>query len=127
MKNLNGLSKNRQVCLVFNPNRKSSAILGRSFSLTQNGFCVSALLNTQKTAVTIQRGQKLGYDLLLNTEYQRSVNLKRFKVTECPLHANQGCFLKRINELKSFKKLFSMKSETDDGLSCCSYFYERPT
>ena len=35
MKNLNELSNNRQVCVVPNPNSKSSAILGRSFSLTQ--------------------------------------------------------------------------------------------
>ena len=33
-RNLNELSDNRQVCLVLNPNSKSSAILGRSFSLT---------------------------------------------------------------------------------------------
>ena len=29
--------------------------------------------------------------------------------------------------MKSSKKLFSMKSETDDGLSSCSNFPERPT
>ena len=37
------------------------------------------------------------------------------------------CILKRISELKSSQKLFSMKSETDDGLSNCSVFSERPT
>ena len=42
----------RQVCLVPNPNSKSSAILGRSFSLTQSGLCVSVLLNTEATTVT---------------------------------------------------------------------------
>ena len=36
MRNLNELSNDRQVCLVPNPNSKSSAILGRSFSLTQS-------------------------------------------------------------------------------------------
>ena len=35
--------------------------------------------------------------------------------------------LKRVNELKYSRKLFSMKSETDDGLSSCSNFPERPT
>ena len=35
--------------------------------------------------------------------------------------------LKRVNEMISSKKLFSMKSETDDGLSTCSSFPERPT
>ena len=54
-------------------------------------------------------------------------NLKKFYVTKCPLHANQECIMKRVNELKSSRKLFSMKSETDDGLSSCSNFPERPT
>ena len=53
--------------------------------------------------------------------------MKKFDVTKCPLHANQECILKRVKEFKSSKKLFSMKSETDDGLSSCSNFPERPT
>ena len=127
MRNLNELSNDRQVCLVPNPNSKSSAILGRSFSLTQSGLCVSVLLNTEKTTVTKQRGKKLGYALPLNTDFQSVENLKKFDVKKCPLHANQECILKRVNELKSSKKLFSMKSETNDGLSSCSNFPERPT
>ena len=67
IKNPNKLSNDRQVCLVPNPNSKSSAILGRSFSLTQSGLCVNMLLNTEATTVTIQRGKKLGYALSLNT------------------------------------------------------------
>ena len=51
--------------------------------------------------------------------------MKNFKVAECPLHANQDCILKRI--IESFKKLFSMKSETDDGRVSCSNFPERST
>ena len=124
MRNLNELSNDRQVCLVPNPNSKSSAILGRSFSLTQSGLCVSVLLNTEATTVTIQRGKKLGYALPLNTDFQSVENLKKFDVTKCPLHANQECIMKRVNELKSSRKLFSMKSETDDGLSSCSNFPE---
>ena len=81
---------------------------------------MSVLLNTEATTVTIQRGKKLGYAFPLNTEFQSVENLKVFDVTKCPLH--QECILKRINELKSSKKLFSMKSETDDGLSSCSNF-----
>ena len=53
--------------------------------------------------------------------------LEKVDVTKCPLHANQECIMKRVNELKSSRKLFSMKSETDDGLSSCSNFPERPT
>ena len=127
MRNLNEISNDRQVCLVLNPKSKSSAILGRSFSLTQSGLCVSVLLNTEATTVTIQRGKKLGYALPLNTEFQSVEILKKFDVTKCPLHANQECILKRVNELKSSRQLFSMKSETDDGLSSCSNFPERPT
>ena len=127
MRNLNELSNDRQVCLVPNPNSKSSAILGRSFSLTQSGLCVSVLLNTEATTVTIQRGKKLGYALPLNTNFQSVENLKKFDVTKCPLHANQECIMKRVNDLKSSRKLLSMKSETDDGLSSCSNFPERST
>ena len=41
MRNLNSLSNSKQVCLVPNPNSQSSVILGRSFSVTRNGLCVS--------------------------------------------------------------------------------------
>ena len=54
-------------------------------------------------------------------------NLKKFNLTECPLHAHQDCKLKKFNEVKSVKKVFSMKSETEDGLSSCANFPERPT
>ena len=72
MRNLNELRNDRQVCLVPNPNNKSSAILGRSFSLTQSGLCVSVVLSTEATTVTIQRGYKLGCALPLNTDFQRT-------------------------------------------------------
>ena len=52
MRNLNELSNDRKVCLVPNPNSKSSAILGKIFSLTQSGLCVSVLLNTEAITVT---------------------------------------------------------------------------
>ena len=100
MRNQNELSNNRQVCLVPNLNSKSSAILGRGFSLTQSGLYVSVLLNTEATTVKIQRGKKLGYALHLNTDYQRVENFKRFDLTKCPMHANQECILKK-SELKS--------------------------
>ena len=127
MRNLNELSNDRQVCLVPNRKSKTSAVLGRSFSLTQSGLFVSVLLNTEATTVTIHRGKKLGYALPLNTDVQSVENLKKFDVTECPWHANQKCILKRIDELKSSKKMFLMKSETNDGLSSCTNFPERPT
>ena len=50
--------------------------------------------------MTIKRGKKL------DIEYQNLETLKKNKITECPLHANQECILKRIKELKSLKKVF---------------------
>ena len=127
MRNLNSLSNSKQVCLVSNPNSQSSVILGRSFSVTRNGLCVSVLLNTLDITVSIQRGKKLGYALPMRTDYEETQNLKKYGVKDCPYHANKDKILKRINELKSIHKLFSMKSETDDGLSSCSNFPERPS
>ena len=126
-RNLNSLSDSKQVCLVPNPNSQSSVILGRSFSVTRNGLCVSVLLNTLDTTVSIQRGKKLGYALPMRTDYEETQNLKKHSVKDCPCHANKDKISKRINELKSIHKLFSMKSETDDGLSSCSNFPERPS
>ena len=127
MRNLNSLSDSKQVCLVPNPNSQRPVILVRSFSVTRNGLCVSVLLNTLDTTVSIQRGKKLGYALPMRTDYEETQNLKKHNVKDCPYHANKDKILKRINELKSIHKLFSMKSETDDGLSSCSNFPERPS
>ena len=102
-------------------------ILGRSFSVTRNGLFVSALLNTLESTVSIQRGKKLGYALPMRTDYEETQNLKRYSVKDCPYHANKIIILKRINEFKCIHKLFSKKSETDDGLSSCSNFPERPS
>ena len=41
MKNYNELSDNKQVCIVPNPNSQIAAVLGRSFSITKSGLCVS--------------------------------------------------------------------------------------
>ena len=126
-RNLNSLSDSKQVCLLPNPNSQSSKILGRSFSVTRNGLCVSVLLNTLDSTVSIQRGKKIGYALPMRTDCEETKNLKKHSVKDCPYHANKDKILKRMNELKSIHKLFSMKSETDDGLSSCSNFPERPS
>ena len=127
MRSLNSLSDSKQVCLVPNPNSQSSVILSRSFSVTRNGLCFSVLLNTLDTTVSIHYGKKLGYALPMRTDYEETQNLKKHSVKDCPYHANKDKILKRINELKSIHKLFSMKSETDDGLSGCSNSPERPS
>ena len=85
------------------------------------------LLNTFDTTVSIQRGKKLGYALPMMTDYEETQNLKKSSVKDFPYHANKEKILKRINELKSIHKLFSMKSDTDDDLSSCSNFPERPS
>ena len=85
------------------------------------------LLNLLDTTVTIQRGKKLGYALPMKTDYEEAQNLKRYDVKDCPNHAKKGKTLKRIDEFKSINKQFSMKSETDDGLSSCLNFQERPS
>ena len=79
------------------------------------------------TTVSMQRGKKLGYTLPVRTDYEETQNLKKHSVKDCPYHANKDKFLKRIIELKSIHKLFSMKSETDHGLSSSSNFLERPS
>ena len=71
---------------------------------------------------TVQRGKNLGYALPLSTEYRSVESFKKYEVTECPLHANQECILKGISEFKSSKKLFSINSETNDGLSYAQIF-----
>ena len=63
----------------------------------------------------------------MRTDYEETQNLKRYSVIDSPYHANKDVILKQINEFKSIHKLFSMKSETDDGLSSCSNFLERPS
>ena len=63
----------------------------------------------------------------MKTDYEETQNLKTYGVNYCPNHADKDKILKRIDEFKSFNKLFSMKSETDDVLSSCSNFPERPS
>ena len=53
MKFYNELCDSKQLCIVPNPNSQSAAILGRSFSITKSGLCVSVLLNTIDILITI--------------------------------------------------------------------------
>ena len=83
IRNLNSLSDTKQVCLVPNLTSQCSVILGRSFSVTRSGLCVSVLLNTLDTTVSIQRGKKLGYALPMRTDYEKTQNLKNNRVIAC--------------------------------------------
>ena len=85
------------------------------------------LLNTLDTKVSIQRGKKRGYALPMRTDYEKTQILKKHSVKDCPYHVNKDKIFKMINEFESINKLFSMKSETDDRLSSCSNFPERPS
>ena len=128
MKNYNELSDNKQVCIVPNPNSQSAAALGRSFSITKSGLCVSVLLNTLDIPITIQRGRKLGYALPVKTRYEMTENSKQNEVVDCPNHRDKICILRRLKKTKGSSGLVkSLKSETDDALSSCSNFPERPT
>ena len=128
IKNYNELCDNKQVCIVPNPNRQSAAVLGRSFSITKSGLCVSVLLNTLDMPITIQRGRKLGYALPVKTRYEMTENHKQNEVVDCPNHRDRICILRRLKKRKGSSGVVkSLKSETDDGLSSCSNFPERPT
>ena len=55
-------------------------------------------------------------------------NVKENEVIECPNHRDKICILRRLNKIKSSSGLVkSLMSETNDGLSSCSNFPERPT
>ena len=127
MTNLNSLSDSQQVCLVLNSSSQSSVALGRSFSVTRNGLCVSVLLNAVDITVSIQRGRKLGYILPMRTDYEEPPNVNKHHVKDCPFHAGKDLVFKMNNELKSLNKMFSMRSKTNDGLPSCSNFPERPS
>ena len=128
MKNYNEPSDNKQVCIVLNPDSQSAAVLGRSFSITKSGLCVSVLLNTLDIPITIQRGRKLGYALPVKTRYEMTENQKQNEVVDCPNYKDKICILRRLKKIESSSGLVkSLKSETEDELSSCSNFPERPT
>ena len=60
---------------------------------TGNGLCVSVLLNTLDTTVSIQRGKKLGYAFPTRTDYEETHNFKRYSVKDCPYHADKNIIL----------------------------------
>ena len=91
---MNELSDNKQVCIVQNPNSQSAAVLGRSFSITKSGLCVSVLLNTLDIPITIQRRRKLGYALPVKTRYEMTEIVKENEVLERPNHRDKICILR---------------------------------
>ena len=117
MKNYNGLSDNKEVCIIPNPNSQSAAFLGTSFSITK--------INTRVIPITIQRGRKLGYAIPVKTRYEM---LKKSAILHCPNHRDKICILRKLKKIKCSSGLVkSLKSETDNGISNCSKFPGRPT
>ena len=108
MKNYNELSDNKQVYIVPNPNSQSAAVLGRSVSITKSGLCVSVLLNTLDIPITIQRGRKLGYALLLKTRYEMTENPKQNEVIDCPYHRDKICILRRLKKINGSSGLVKL-------------------
>ena len=98
MKTYNELGDNKQVCIVPSPNSQSSAILGRSFSITKSGLCVSILLNILEIPIKIQRGRKLEYALPVKTRYEMTENVKENKALGCPKIWNKNCILRRLKK-----------------------------
>ena len=88
MKNYNKLSDNKQVCITPNSNSQNAAILGRSFSITKSGLCVSVLLSTLDISITIQRRTKLGYALSVKIRYVMTENVKENEVLDCSNHSD---------------------------------------
>ena len=118
MKNYNERSDNKQVCIVPNPNSQNAAILGRSFSITKSGLCISVLLNTLDIPILIQSRKKLGYTLPVKTRYEMTENVKENEVLDCPSPRDKICFLRRLKKIiYSSGPVKSLKSETDDGFS----------
>ena len=55
-------------------------------------------------------------------------NAKENEILECPNHRDKICILRRLKKIRDSSGLVkSLKSDTDDGLSSCSNFPERPT
>ena len=70
----------------------------------------------------------MGYALPVKNRYEMTENVKENEVIECPNHRDKICILRRLNKIKSSSGLVkSLKSDTDNGLSSCSNFPERPT
>ena len=64
----------------------------------------------------------------VKTRYEMTENSKQNEVVDCPNNREKDCILRRLNKIKGSSGLVkSLKSETDDGLSSCSIFPERPT
>ena len=55
-------------------------------------------------------------------------NSKQNEVVDCPNHRDKICILRQLKKTKGSSGLVkSLKTETDDGLSSCANFPERPT
>ena len=65
--------------------------LGRSFSLA---LCVSVLLNTINTPVSIQHGRKICYAWPMRSDYEETLNLMKHRIRTLRLTQINICFKK---------------------------------
>ena len=105
MKSYNELSDNKQVCIVPNSNKQSAGTLGRSFSITKSGLCISVLLNTFDIPITIQRERKLEYAFPVKTRYEMTENVKENEVLDCPNHRDKIWILRRLKKIKKIHQV----------------------
>ena len=98
MKNYIKLSVNKQV--YYRIQTSKCCFLGRFFSITKSGLCVSVLLNTLDIPMTIQRRRKLGYAEPVEIRYELTEKVKEIEVPDCPNHRNKICILKILKKIK---------------------------
>ena len=64
----------------------------------------------------------------MKTRYEVTQNVKIYEVLDCANHKNKICISRRLKKIKTSSGLiYSLKSESNDGLSSCSIFPERFT
>ena len=63
----------------------------------------------------------------MKTRYEMFENVKENEVLDCSNRRDKTCIMRRLKKIKCSSGLVkSLKSETDDELSSCSNFPERP-
>ena len=88
--------------MIKNTKHQSAFILGKLFSITKSGRCVSVSLNILNTPITMQRGKKPGYALPVKTRYDMTEKIKKYEVLDCPNKQGQDSYLEQIEANKNF-------------------------
>ena len=127
MRNWNEISNNKKINLVFKPKESELSY-----------FRKKLLTHSERTMCecVVEHTGNIGDDslwkaawLCMASEHRISEfgELQEVLSNRVPITCQHKMILKRVNELKSFEKVFSLKSEIDDGLSSFSNVPERST